>query len=73
MFIGAGKPLDEIVQALGGVAEGIYTAQSAFELATAQGIEMPILAEIHSILYEGKTPQKALASLMGRDLREETE
>lgn len=73
MMIGEGKPLDEIVQALGGVAEGIYTAQSAFELAAAQGIEMPILTEIHAILYEGRTPQKAVVSLMGRDLREETE
>lgn len=73
MLIGEGKPLEQIVETLGGVAEGIYTAQSAYELATERGIDMPILGEIHAILYEGKTPEKAVASLMGRDLREETD
>jgi glycerol-3-phosphate dehydrogenase (NAD(P)+) len=73
ILIGEGKQLDQIIQTLGGVAEGVFTAQSAYELATARGIDMPILREIHGILYEGKTPESAVASLMGRDLREETE
>jgi glycerol-3-phosphate dehydrogenase (NAD(P)+) len=72
ILLGEGRPLSEAVQALGGVAEGVYTAQSAHELATRCGIEMPILKEIHSILYEGKTPAHALVTLMNRDLKEES-
>lgn len=73
IMIGEGKPLQEITQELGGVAEGIYTVQAAFELSSELSIEMPILNEMHAILYEGKTVSSALASLMGRDLREETD
>ncbi len=72
ILIGEGKPLDSIMKTLGGVAEGVYTAQSANEMAMALGIDMPILSEIHSILYEGKTPERAVASLMSRGLKEET-
>ncbi len=71
ILIGEGKPIGEIVTALGGVAEGIYTAQSAFELMSKHEIDMPILYEVHSILYEGKTAKSAVASLMGRELKEE--
>lgn len=73
ILIGEGHPLDEIVKTLGGVAEGVYTAQSAHELAVQYSIEMPILREIHAILYDGKSLHSAIASLMGRDLREENE
>jgi len=73
ILIGEGKPLEEIIQRVGGVVEGIYTAQSASELAAAKKIELPILGEIHAILYEGKTAASAITSLMGRDLKEETD
>ncbi len=73
MLIGEGQPLDEIVKTLGGVAEGVYTAQSAHELAEKHSIEMPILREIYAILYDGKSLQSAIASLMGRDLKEENQ
>ncbi len=73
ILIGEGKPLDQVISALGGVAEGVYTAQSAQELSKKISIEMPIFHEIHGILYEGKTLEGAVASLMGRDLREEKE
>lgn len=71
ILIGEGHPLEKVGQALGGVVEGIYTAQSAQELAAAHGLSMPILEEVHAILYEGKTPQNAITSLMTRDLKEE--
>ncbi|MBY0370104.1 NAD(P)-dependent glycerol-3-phosphate dehydrogenase [bacterium] len=71
ILLGEGRLLQDAIQTLGGVAEGVYTAQSAADLARARKIEMPILFEIHSILYQGKTPQNAIAFLMGRDLREE--
>lgn len=71
--LGEGKNLTQIQQELGGVAEGVYTAKSARELARIMGVEMPITEQVYSILYEQGTAQKALLELMSRDLKEEWE
>lgn len=71
VLLGEGKKLPQIQQELGGVAEGVYTAKSAFELASKAGIELPITEQIYRILYESSTPIEALQSLMGRELKEE--
>lgn len=70
-LLGEGKKLAEIQQALGGVAEGVYTANSAFELAGKYQIEMPITEQVYKILYKGSTPKQALNELMSRELKEE--
>ena len=70
-LLAEGKHLDEAQKSLGGVAEGYYTAQSAHELAVSRGIDMPIMEQVYRILYEGSTPQRALAELMTRDLKHE--
>jgi glycerol-3-phosphate dehydrogenase len=36
------------------------------------GVEMPILNEIHQILFKGKKPSEALDDLMGRELKRES-
>lgn len=71
--LGEGKNLSDIQRELGGVAEGVYTTQAAYELSKKLGIEMPITRQVYAILYENSTPQKALVELMGRDLKEELE
>lgn len=71
LLLGQGKKLEEIQRELGGVAEGVYTAQSAYELAKEFKIEMPITEEIYKILYKHSTPQAALKHLMTRDLKKE--
>jgi glycerol-3-phosphate dehydrogenase (NAD(P)+) len=71
MLLGGGGTLADAQGALGGVAEGVYTSQAANELAAKWKIEMPILAQVYGILYEGKTPKQALGALMGRDLKAE--
>ena len=71
VLLAEGKRLEEAQKALGGVAEGYYTAQSAHELAANRGIDMPIMDQVYRILYEGSTPQRALTELMSRDLKHE--
>ena len=71
ILLAEGKKLDRIQQELGGVAEGVYTANSTYELAKEFKIEMPITEQIYKILYEGRTPKEALHELMSRDLKEE--
>lgn len=69
--LGRGESLDAIVDSMSGVAEGVTTTKSVFGLAERKGIEMPITAEVHAVLFEGKSPVEATDSLMARPLKEE--
>lgn len=69
--IGAGKTVQEALSQAGGVAEGFYTAKSAYSLAHKLKVEMPILDQIYRILYENKNPRNALSDLMSRELKDE--
>ncbi len=69
--LGKGKQLDEILEELGQVAEGVITTKSARELAIREGIEMPISEEIYQMLYEDKPVAAALMALMGRSRKAE--
>lgn len=71
VLLGEGQKLEQIQRDLGGVAEGVYTAHSAYELAKEYKIEMPITEEVYKILYKGSTVQNALKNLMSRDLKKE--
>jgi glycerol-3-phosphate dehydrogenase (NAD(P)+) len=48
------------------VAEGVPTVTSALALAGRHGVTLPIAAEVAAVLFEGKSPAEALASLLGR-------
>ena len=69
--LGRGESLQQILQSTESVAEGVPTSRSVHELAQERGIEMPITAEVFSVLFEGKSPEEATDSLMLRPLREE--
>ena len=69
--LGKGEKLEAILSHMNMVAEGVYTTRSAYALSRKHGIEMPIVAEIYQILFEGKPPQLAVKALMGRDLKQE--
>lgn len=65
--IGRGRSLKEILGEMVMVAEGVATTQSALELARRTGVEVPIIAEVHNILFEEKDPLRATYDLMTRD------
>jgi glycerol-3-phosphate dehydrogenase (NAD(P)+) len=65
--IGKGRKLPEILSDMLMVAEGIATTQSAYDLAHRTGVEVPIVFEVHRILFEGKDPLLACHDLMTRD------
>ena len=69
--IGKGMTLEQVQSGRDTVAEGILNTQSAHALAQKQGIEMPIVAAVHRILFEGQPAREAIAELMTRDLRAE--
>lgn len=69
--LGRGERLDEITRSLGMVAEGVKTTAAVHELAGRLGVEAPLTAAVHHILYDGRPPREVVDSLMTRTLREE--
>lgn len=52
-------------------AEGIPTTRAVYELALQEGLELPICSEIYKVIYQQKSPQLAIADLMGRGMKME--
>ncbi len=69
--LGKGESLEQIIGGTRAVAEGVKTTQSLHDLAARLGVELPITAQVHAILYENKDPRQAVADLMGRSLKDE--
>ncbi len=60
--IGRGESLDEVLGDMVNVAEGVPTTRSVYRLALERGVDMPITAELHQILFEGKDPRGAVTA-----------
>ncbi len=73
LAIGQGKTLDEIVNSLGMVAEGVPNTASIHEAARKANVRTPIIDAMFSILYEGKPAAEAMTELLSRDTRTECE
>jgi len=69
--IGQGKTLEEARSGKETVAEGVVTTASAIELATREGIEMPIAEMVYRILFDHYPARLAAQELMARELRAE--
>ncbi len=70
-LLGQGKSLDSILKGMDQIAEGVETTRSAVELARRHRVELPIMEEVHRMLFEGKKPLEAVQSLMLREPKEE--
>jgi glycerol-3-phosphate dehydrogenase (NAD(P)+) len=66
-----GQTLEQYTAAHRTVAEGANTAQAALQLASREGVELPICAQVASILFDGKPARLALSDLMERTLKSE--
>jgi glycerol-3-phosphate dehydrogenase (NAD(P)+) len=71
MSMGGGQTLEEATAGMKMVAEGIRTARAVKKLARKHDVEMPITEEINRVLYEGRSPRKAVMELMTRRLKHE--
>jgi glycerol-3-phosphate dehydrogenase (NAD(P)+) len=66
-----GKSLPDILQALGHVAEGVYTAHTVVQRAQQLGVDMPIAQAVVAVLQGHTSPKQAVAVLMGRGAKGE--
>jgi glycerol-3-phosphate dehydrogenase (NAD(P)+) len=58
-----GKSLDEVLEDMGQVAEGVRTARPVMELAEEYEVFMPIAAEVDAVVNEGRHPREAYRGL----------
>ena len=70
-LIGQGKSMQEAMDEVKMVVEGVYSAKAAAKLAKKYGVSMPIVEEVNEVLFEGKSPAQAVENLMMRELRSE--
>ena len=70
-MLGKGKKINDILNELGSVAEGVKTSKAICELAKKLNIEVPISNAIYQAVYTDITPNEILDSLMNRSLTTE--
>jgi len=71
--IGKGRKLKQILDEMKMVAEGVHTTRAACQLAQKHGVRMPIVEEIHAVLFEDKDPRQAVTDLMEGAAGDETD
>jgi len=71
MELARGRKLEEIVDSMRMVAEGIKTTNAAVDLARRYGVEMPISEQMFRVLHSQITPGEAVQRLMDRSLKGE--
>jgi len=59
-----GKNLDDILEELGEVAEGVYTTKAIYKLSQIHNIYTPIANEVYKIIYKNKKPVNSLKDLL---------
>lgn len=73
ILLGQGKTLDETLEEIHMVVEGVNTVKAAYELSKKYDVEMPITKEIYDVLFNGKDKKQAVISLMTRNKTAEHE
>ena len=70
-LMGKGYTMQEAMDEVKMVVEGVYSAKAALGLAEKYGVEMPIIAEVNKVLFEDKSAADAVNELMQRMKKDE--
>lgn len=71
ILIGQGKTMEEAMEEVKMVVEGVYSAKAAKLLSQKYNVSMPIIEQVNLVLFEGKPADVAVKELMFRDKRAE--
>lgn len=72
VLLGEGMSLEQILNELGMVAEGVYTVVAAVQMAKKYSIDMPVAQAVYNVLYEGGSAAEEAKKLMRREPKTET-
>lgn len=71
MLIGQGYTMQQAMDEVKMVVEGVYSAKAAIALAKKYDVDMPIIEEVNKVLFEDKPAKEAVNDLMLRDKKME--
>lgn len=72
-MLGQGKNLEEVIDGMGMVIEGVRTTKAAHQLAQKYDVAMPLTEALYGILFEHVSPKKAVDQLMTRMKKQEVD
>lgn len=72
-LLGKGKDLEDILENMGMIVEGVSTTKAAYELSQQLHVDMPITASIYRVLYENEPVEEAAKNIMLREKKSEKE
>ena len=70
-LIGQGMSMQEAMDEVKMVVEGVYSTKAAVKLGKEYGVSLPIIDKVNEVLFEGKDPREAGNELMLRDSKAE--
>lgn len=71
LALGCGRSLADAMDEIGQVVEGVGTARELNVRAKDYGIDMPIVAQVHAVLYDNLSPRDAVKYLLQREPKTE--
>ena len=71
ILVGQGLKAQDAMAQVGAVVEGYYAAKSAWELANAYGVDMPICVAAYNVLYAGGDARQELIEMLARPVTTE--
>jgi glycerol-3-phosphate dehydrogenase (NAD(P)+) len=69
--LGQGMSIEDVVARTRQTAEGVKSCESILQLASAHGVEVPIVEQVAAVVHDGRPPAEVVAALMGRALKNE--
>lgn len=70
-LMGQGKTMQEAMDEVNMVVEGVYSAKAAIKLAEKYEVSMPIIEQVNRVLFENKSATEAVKELMLREGKSE--
>jgi len=71
--LASGEKIDQIMNSMYMVAEGVRTAKAVYEIAVKNNLDVPITECIYEIIYKDLSPEGSVKKLMSRKFKPEIE
>ncbi|WP_042346370.1 NAD(P)H-dependent glycerol-3-phosphate dehydrogenase [Bacillus massiliigorillae] len=70
-MLGKGQKLEDVLNSMGMVVEGVRTTKAAYQLAEKYNVKMPITMALYNVLFNNQDVRSAVDALMSRDRKSE--
>src|SRR3954451_4284386 len=70
--LGQGRSIDDIIDEMNMVAEGVKTSKVVMEIADRLGVDLPICSQVKAVCHDGATADTAYRGLLNRRVGHET-